>query len=330
MKFHVCLTTIAIAVSAAAAPVFGIPAEASPQQSKCQAAKTKAGGDYLDCRQTAEAKFVKTGDAAKRATALAKCTDKLLAAFTKAEAAAEGACPTTGDVDAVEGLATQCSSALASSVETGGAIPGCGDGVVNSPGEHCDGSDLGGATCASLAYDIGDLGCSGACRFEAGRCSRCDSGLVGCDGACVDTMSDNENCGACGVTCEGTESCVDGSCVTSGGGCNGFEYGGACWYLTADEQNCSNRCAAEGKVVDRATATVAGHLGTNAACEAVLTGLGYPGAVFDSNTVGESPCYTQYDCHVIFSSSRVRCTSEVENDYGAPGRSRACACAAAD
>ncbi len=70
MKSYLCLTRIAIGVSAAlfvaAAPALGIPSEPAPSQSKCQAAKTKASGDYVDCRQTAEAKFVKTSDAAKQ------------------------------------------------------------------------------------------------------------------------------------------------------------------------------------------------------------------------------------------------------------------------
>lgn len=49
----------------------------------------------------------------------------------------------------------------------------CGDGFVDLPpfgNEQCDGEDLGGATCESLGFDGGELGCNLECRFNVSNC----------------------------------------------------------------------------------------------------------------------------------------------------------------
>ncbi len=54
-----------------------------------------------------------------------------------------------------------------------GVAPACGDGVLQPDNEDCDGSNLGGETCATVlgaAYG-GNLGCN-ACRFDTGQCNR--------------------------------------------------------------------------------------------------------------------------------------------------------------
>ncbi|HYD49137.1 MAG TPA: hypothetical protein VEB21_12350 [Terriglobales bacterium] len=203
---------------------------------QCQAAKTKANGDYVDCRQTAEAKFLKTGDQAKLEAAVNKCGAKLATAYTKAETKAGGACPTTGDAETVQALATQCGDALAASVETGGAAPACGDGAVNATGEHCDGTDLGGASCTSLSYDLGDLGCTAGCKFEASGCTSCPAGHIGCDSTCVDARFDEQNCGSCGNVCGAEQYCDNGGCYCA----NSLETDcdGACVDLQTDLGNC--------------------------------------------------------------------------------------------
>ena len=43
-------------------------------------------------------------------------------------------------------------------------------------------------------------------------CSICAPGLAECNGACVNFASNAANCGACGKTCLGSESCVNGRC----------------------------------------------------------------------------------------------------------------------
>ncbi len=51
----------------------------------------------------------------------------------------------------------------------------CGDGEIDEDiGEECDGTSLGGATCATEGYDQGQLRCSGDCFFDTTACYNCD------------------------------------------------------------------------------------------------------------------------------------------------------------
>src|SRR5437016_10897922 len=54
------------------------------------------------------------------------------------------------------------------------------------PGEDCDGTDLGGATCVSLGFGGGTLSCGADCAFDTSQCGpeRCGDGLVGPDEQC--------------------------------------------------------------------------------------------------------------------------------------------------
>ncbi|HHH29123.1 MAG TPA: MYXO-CTERM sorting domain-containing protein, partial [Polyangiaceae bacterium] len=62
----------------------------------------------------------------------------------------------------------------------------------------------------------GTEGCAAYLTCQAGSCV-CADGLTDC-GECVDVKSDDEHCGACGVSCAAGESCDAGACVASGGG----------------------------------------------------------------------------------------------------------------
>src|SRR5262249_44294643 len=74
----------------------------------------------------------------------------------------------------------------------GGAGGGsaCPNGVLD-PGEECDGSDFGGATCASLGLGSGELACDGTCTLVTSGCGIPEvctnfvdddgDGLVDCD-----------------------------------------------------------------------------------------------------------------------------------------------------
>lgn len=77
----------------------------------------------------------------------------------------------------IAGLLTGCSTTPST----------CGNGVID-PGEQCDGSDLGGATCESLGFAGGTLACSGACTYDTSGCtSACvpvSKGRCNCDGKC--------------------------------------------------------------------------------------------------------------------------------------------------
>jgi hypothetical protein len=82
----------------------------------------------------------------------------------------------------------------------------CGNGTVD-PGEECDGSNLDGATCASLGYVRGKLKCT-QCQYNTSRCTLCGNGELNkgeqCDGSDLDGMG----CQALGFT-GGTLGCTD-------------------------------------------------------------------------------------------------------------------------
>ncbi len=60
----------------------------------------------------------------------------------------------------------------------------CGNGVYEPPAEQCDGNDLGGATCQSLGYAFGTLGCTNACGYDISGCVKCSVGVMGGPTSC--------------------------------------------------------------------------------------------------------------------------------------------------
>jgi len=113
----------------------------------------------------------------------------------------------------------------------------CGDGTINS-GEPCDSNNLNGKSCTSPGlpggpYEGGTLACNGNCTdFDASGCDHCDAtacataggtcanGTCACDlygklcnGSCVNTRTDPNNCGDCGIPCTGGTACSAGKCM---------------------------------------------------------------------------------------------------------------------
>jgi hypothetical protein len=87
----------------------------------------------------------------------------------------EGSCP-AGAICVPPGLPDECSC----TADTCGVVAGV------QPGEECDGADLGGASCTSLGFLGGVLGCDPECRFDVGGCRRaiCGNGAVEPDESC--------------------------------------------------------------------------------------------------------------------------------------------------
>lgn len=50
-------------------------------------------------------------------------------------------------------------------------VPFCGDGLINQPGEACDGSSLGGRTCEGAGMGAGTLSCTAQCTLDTSACS---------------------------------------------------------------------------------------------------------------------------------------------------------------
>ncbi len=210
----------------------------------CQATKQKQAGALGKCLHLAERKLATSGDAAKYATTVGKCTAKFSAAWQAAEAKAVakgGACPTTGDgptvLDAITAHVACVTSEIASGPST---CLTCGNGVID-PGEDCDVGAPGAGTCASATdgtLQFGSLGCRADCTFDTSACSSCPPG--------------------------------------------GQIVGGSCWVLSGANETCNGACADVGLAYDAATATYAGSAGSDANCSAVLTALGQPGATIGS------------------------------------------------
>lgn len=161
--------TVHATLAAALLAVTGIAHAATDQQS-CRAAIDKAAGKLLECRLKAESTFAGKGDAAKRGTSLEKCGATFGKSFGRAIAAfGAGDCPSTPSA-AFDEYLTRCSDDTVAAAR-GGALPAeCGDGAI-AAGEQCDGTDLGGDSCASLGFASGTLGCTTACRFDTSACA---------------------------------------------------------------------------------------------------------------------------------------------------------------
>lgn len=89
-----------------------------------------------------------------------------------------------------------------------GVAPGDGDGDAFGTG-----GDTGGPGTGGLPQQPGDGDGTGGASTggtSTGGTAACDSE---CSGVCVDTLSDNLNCGACGLVCEVNFACQVGSCV---------------------------------------------------------------------------------------------------------------------
>lgn len=87
----------------------------------------------------------------------------------------------------------------------------CGDGV-RAAGEACDGSDLGGATCASLGFGRGTLLCTPGCGLDPGGCVPAECGNF--------VLEAGEECDGGDL---GGTTCADlgfaGGSLACGGGC---------------------------------------------------------------------------------------------------------------
>lgn len=85
--------------------------------------------------------------------------------------------------------------------------PRCGDAVINTDAEQCEGSDLNGATCQSLGFDTGTLSCTDACILSTTLCSkRCGNGALdpgeACDGALGVPACNDFGYVSCSPTCQ--------------------------------------------------------------------------------------------------------------------------------
>lgn len=92
----------------------------------------------------------------------------------------------------------------------------CGDGAI-SQGEQCDGTRLGGATCASLGFARGKLLCT-QCHYDTRKCTRCGNDEIDGGESCDGTDLGEATCEGLGFT-GGTLGCSD-RCTLDTRGCD--------------------------------------------------------------------------------------------------------------
>lgn len=208
MKRVASALAVGIAVLSLTTPALAKPTLAQ----KCAATKLNALGKYHACLFAADAKGLLKGVPSDHS----KCVDKLIGAWQKVEQKIGASCPSLNDRVAVASAAdAQISTAAAGIIGNGTS---CGNGLV-SAGEECDGLNLGGATCASLGFDVGDLGCSATCTFATAGCFlTCDLLTQDCAAGTSCYLSDVAICAATGTLAEGApctqvtnNECVEGA-----------------------------------------------------------------------------------------------------------------------
>jgi len=145
---------------------FGVTAaRAGPTPAdKCEAGKNKEAGKYAYCRQKAEGKFVLTGDTSARITALDKCVAKWTLKWGKLETNAAGACPTVGDVHAMNDVVIDHAANVAKALG-GGDLANQGRRLKSGQTACWDPDDI---TVPISVVSCSGTGQDGELQFESG------------------------------------------------------------------------------------------------------------------------------------------------------------------
>lgn len=209
-------------------------------------------------------------------------------------------------------------------------MPFCGNGVLES-GEACDGRDLRGASCASLGYGDGQLGCTGICTWNTSGCRLCGDGRLSPGEACDGDRFGGRSClslgypggalectSSCSLDTDGCARCGDGV-ITAGENCDGADLNGAtCESLAAGSGTL--RCSPSSCHYDTsgcATTQLCGDgvVQTDEQCDGMdLTqqsceSLGYSGGDLACN---QTTC--RFDTSACASGPDVRCTNSCIDD----------------
>lgn len=120
---------------------------------------------------------------------------------------------------------------------------------------------------------------AGGARRKKRKKKKCKVGTTRCNTCCVSTISDNANCGDCGIACQTFDACLNGGCGRtcvnpsppgncSGATCTGVQADGNCDTTTEGEVVCINLgppCG-ELEVCDDTSDCSAGHVCTLSGC----------------------------------------------------------------
>ncbi|MBY0278552.1 DUF4215 domain-containing protein [Candidatus Binatia bacterium] len=161
----------------------------------CAAKKQRAAGTFSQCRLKAEGDFSRTGDPARRASALSRCGTTLARAFQAAED--RYSCSHPPLLPTVDGFMATASDQIATYLRTGSPLPGagfcgpgtrfddpsrqclpngtCGNGVLEAS-EDCEVDWASGTvtsrgdTCSTVGFEAGTLKCASGCAYDTSGC----------------------------------------------------------------------------------------------------------------------------------------------------------------
>lgn len=152
----------------------------SPAQ-LCEAAVELATAKFAQCRLTAESRYAKSLDAAKRLDALAKCSANLAKAHDKATAKYGVDCAVTEPPAEFAAYLAQCSDDVAAAA-AGAALPAYASDLAACTGNLATCSGALGSCDASLASCASDLAtCSTDLAVAEGDLTVCQADLAACE-----------------------------------------------------------------------------------------------------------------------------------------------------
>ena len=188
-------------------------ARADGPGAKCRVDKIKATGLYDLCRSRAEARAARIGTA----PTFARCNEKLGELWSRIEAAAAGACPTTGELGTIENQVgadvRDVVQILTPPAPSCGTYPGCGGDC--EPGLVC-GLVAPPAGCGCIAPQSAPCTATGGGPADFPLCDGgCPDGQV-CAGVSGDVGTTTIGCGCIPA---GSTPCVNGFDPSCGGAC---------------------------------------------------------------------------------------------------------------
>ena len=139
--------------------------------------------------------------------------------------------------------------AVAASLGCGGVLAACATSGTNddslgpsdATSDTTSGNEGGGGDAGRDTSSHPEAAAETGTDSPADTSSACDEGGTECDAGCVDTTSDPNNCGGCGVTCMNGEACNASVCTCSGASCTGCCAGGDAGCLSGDAgEACGN------------------------------------------------------------------------------------------
>ena len=98
-----------------------------------------------------------------------------------------------------------CGNGVRDFCQDSGVFSGGSDGGAVTSREDCDGTDLGGATCASLGFAGGTLGCDSSCHLDTSQCQTCAPSVAPAAGCSQSPQAWGPQVWAVGLAASATE-----------------------------------------------------------------------------------------------------------------------------